>query len=440
MSVTLPRSRVTVASTSGVAAGDWGFAHNSATTPWTLFGKVFTVVQVLSSTVVRVRKRYTFDTSATPFTTGAMAKQIQFYRAATTPIAFVNDEAAAANTLTLDTAAGVVANDLFEYVQEGSGAMLTGLPSTMVATYGVARKDKDFQTARCLPNLAQQVNPAFSSWPGAGAPDRWTGTCNKITTNLPGPGTLYAAQLLGSSLYSLTSAPIWARPTSGDSKISVRVRLRTGVGSFWDGSLASHRTEILVLVAGSTNILGQATIIGPGYPSPPPNYIQVAPDTIVDVDVLAVDLLHTPGAGAKYAPWDGIQVKISAINGGGNIVVGGIFVTQDSTLPTDGWMSEFGNQDLFGLGQTALDALDAPETAHDIDTLDLQRALGAAYSADEIVEGRTVRVEVEGLGLFVEDRLAAVTYRGTEDGTVQVQVATRTRQFADVLANYLTNT
>ncbi len=429
---------LTVATTSGVLVGDWGFLHNNVAEPWGLFGKVFDVVQIISATVVRVRTRYTFD-APFPFGTGATVKQARFYRAAASYVGYVNAESASGNTITLDTPVGWAANDLVEYRIDNSGAMLTGLPSPTASTYGIARKDKDIPTARCVPNLAQLVNPAFSQWAGA-LPTYWTGSCNQVTTNLPGPGTVNAAELRGSSLHSLTSGVFWARPTSGDSKVSVRVRLRTGVGAFWDGSLASHTTVIDVLVAGTTTVLGSTTIIGPGYPSPPSHYLEVAPDTVVDVDVLAVDLLHTPGAGVPYAPVDGIQVRIRTINGGGNIVVGGILVTQDSTLPSDGWMSELGNQDLFGLGQLALDALDEPETTNDIDAFDLQRALGAVYSAEEMVEGRTVIVESEALGIAMEDRIDAVTYRGAEDGATQVQVATRTRQFADVLANYLTNT
>lgn len=430
---------VTVASTAGVVAGDWGFAHDNASQPWTLFGKVFTVVQVVSGTVLRVRKRYTFDTTAVPFSAGSMSKQLRLYTAQAT-VAYVNGESATANTLTLDDASAFAAGHLVEYTVDNSGAVLTGLPSPAVGTYGIARKDKDFPTARCVPNLALQANPVFNLFSGTTVPDGWTGTCTKVTSNLPGPGTVHAAQLAGSSLHTITSPVIYARPTDGDSKVSVRVRLRTGSGSFWDSSLASHRTVIEVLVAGTTTVLGSTTIIGPGYPSPPAGYTEVAPNTVVDVDVLAVDLLHTPGAAAKYAPVDGVQVRISTIFGGGTIVVGGIFVSQDSALPADGYITETGTIDLYGLGQLALDARDEPEMTNSLDTVDLQRALGAAYGADEIIEGRTVRVEVEALSLALEDRIAAATYRGAEDGSVQVQVSTRTRQFADVLANYLTRT
>ena len=431
---------VTVASTAGVVAGDWGFAHNNVATPWTLFGKVFQVVQVISGTVVRVRKRYSFDTTATPFSVGAMAKQVRFYRAVGT-VYYVNDEVAAANTITLDTAAGVVANDLLEYQIDSAAELLTGVPSPQVATYGIVRKEKPFATARCLPNLLQN-NPAFSSWAGAN-PDNWTflgaGSATKITTNLPGPGLVNAAKLLGSSGQTLTSPTFWARPTSGNSKLSVRVRLRTDSGIFWDGASASHITTISVLVPGGATLYSQV-YVPPNYPSKPANYIELQPDTTYNLDCLAIDLLHTPGAGAKYAPWDGLQVRISVLNGGGNITVGGVFATLDSTMPSDAWMSEWGNVDLIGLGNAALATLDEPETTNEVDAFDLSRALGAEYSADEIVEGRTVRVEAEALNLAFEDRIAQVTYRGTEDGTVAVQVTTRTRQFADVLANYLVNT
>lgn len=427
---------VTVASTAGVVAGDWGFAHNNVASPWTLFGKPFVVVQVISGTVVRVRKRYSFDTTATPFSVGAMAKQVKFYRASAA-LYYVNDESAAANTITLDTATGIASGDLLEYQIDDAGELMTGLPSPEMATYQIVRKEKLFETARCLPNLLQ-VNPSFSTWTGA-APDFWTGSAVKVTTNLPGPGLVNAAQMAGSSLHTLTSPTFWGRPSSGDSKISVRVRLRTGSGTSWDGSLASHQTTISILVPGGATLFSQV-YVPPGHPSPPVGSIELAANTTHNLDFLAIDLLHTPGAGAKYAPWDGVQVRIACLNGGGVIVVGGVFITQDSTLPSDGWMSEYGNVDLAGLGNQALAVLDTPETTNEIDAFDLLRALGDAYSVDEIVEGRTVRVEAEALGLAFEDRIAQVTYRGSEEGTVAVQVSTRTRQFADVLANYLLST
>lgn len=428
---------VTVASTAGVVAGDWGFAHTNVATPWALFGKVFSVVQVVSGTVVRVRKRYSYDTTATPFTVGAMVKQVRFYRAGSVPTYYVNDESAAANTITLDASLGFAGGELVEYQIDNVADLMTGLPSPQVETYGIVRKEKRFETARCVPNLLQ-MNPSFTGWTGA-APDLWTGSAVKVTTNLPGPGLVNAAQMAGSSLHTLTSPTFWGRPSSGDSKISVRVRLRTGSGSSWDGSLASHQTTISILVPGGATLFSQV-YVPPGHPSPPVGSIELAANTTHNLDFLAIDLLHTPGAGAKYAPWDGVQVRIACLNGGGVIVVGGVFITQDSTLPSDGWMSEYGNVDLAGLGNQALAVLDTPETTNEIDAFDLLRALGDAYSVDEIVEGRTVRVEAEALGLAFEDRIAQVTYRGSEEGTVAVQVSTRTRQFADVLANYLLST
>ena len=47
----------------------------------------------------------------------------------------------------------------------------------------------------------------------------------------------------------------------------------------------------------------------------------------------------------------------------------------------------------------ALATLDEPETTNEVDAFDLSRALGAEYSADEIVEGRTL---VDGLPEQVE--------------------------------------
>lgn len=426
---------VTVASTAGVQVGDWGFAHTNAAKPWALYQKVFTVVQVISATVVRVRKRYSYDTTAAPFSVGAMVKQVRFYRASTTYLGFVDDESAAANTITLDTAVGITAGDLLEYAVENSGATLTGLPSQEVATYGVARKDKDFASARCVPNLLALGNPVFDVWVGA-IPDRWSfsgigypvAVVQKVTTNLPGPGTVYAAELTGAYNQILTSPTFWVRPTAGNSKISVRVRLRTGSGPGWVDTYG-HSTQVSVVVPGVGGAtLGTAVILPQ----------TVAANTVVDVDLLAVDLLHTPGAGAPYAPWTGVQVKISALNDGGVVTVGGVFVTHDSTLPDDGFMSALGNQDLVGLGQLALMDLDAPAVSNDVEAFDLTRALTEGYAAEELLEGRSVIVEAEALGLAFEERLAAVTFRGAEDGTTQVQVATRTTLFADVLANYLT--
>lgn len=437
---------VTVASTSGVQVGDWGFAHNNAAPPWTLFGKVFRVVQVVSATVLRVRVRYTFDTG-TPFGAGAMVKQLSIYRVATAFLAFVNDESAAANTITLDTATGLAANDLVEYALENSGATLTGLPSPLISQYGVARKHQAFATARGLPNLAMQANPVFDAYTTAPGqpPDGYTalgpGAFTKITTNLPGPGLFHAVQFGGTAATSLISPAIHVRPTEGHSKVSVRVRLRTLSGGLWDGPSAMEIRVSLRATSGAT--LGSVTIVPPNYGGATVGATVVQPNTVVDVDLLAVDVLHTPGPSAKYAPWDGVQVLVTSQPGsasGPTFVVGGLFVTQDSTLPPSPWMGRYGNQDLVGLGQLALLDLERPETTNTFDAFDLQRALGEIYGAEELVEGRIVIVEAEALGLAFEDRIEAVTYRGRPDGEAEVRVATRTTRFADVLANYLTAT
>lgn len=439
---------VTVATTSGVQVGDWGFAHNNAGTPWGLFGKVCTVVQIVSATVLRVRVRYTFDTGV-PFSAGAMVKSFSVYRVVSGFRAYVNDESAAANTITLDTATGLAANDLLEYTLDNSGAALTGIPSPLVGTYGIARKSKDFPTARCAPNLAQAANPVFDVYLTAAGqpPDLWTGTGDgvftKLTTNLPGPGTNFAVQLAPiSTTKSLISSPIYVRPTAGDSVISVRARVRTLGAFYWDGAASMEISLAVRATNGAT--LATMSIVPPNYSGPRVGATEVATDTVVDLDLLAVDLLHTPGAGQPYAPWVGVQVVVSSVRVGGPTGVarfdcGGIYVTQDATLPPSPYMGRFGHTDLFGLGQLALQTLDDPETANEIDAFDLQRALGEAYGSEELVEGRTVRVEAEALGLDFEDRIDAVTYRGQPDDGTEVRVATRTTRFADVLANYLTS-
>lgn len=428
---------VTVASTVGVQAGDWGFAHSNAAQPWGLLGKYFTVTQVLSATVVRVRTRYTFD-AGVPFTTGMTLPRVRFYRVDAAFLAFVNGESAAANTVALDAATGIMAGDLVEFAQENAGTALVALPSPAQATYGAVVKDREISAARCVPNLLMYGNPVFDDWTGS-MPTGWSYASfsnplnfpPKVTTNLPGPGAVNAMQLRGEWNQVVTSPVCWARPTAGNSKACVRVRVRTGVGADWTNS-SGHKTTVSLL-AGSL-VLGAVVIGPPGTTSG----TAVNENTIVDMDVLAVDLLHTPGAGNNYAPWNGVKVQIKSENAGGVVTVGGVMVVQDQSLPEDGFMSDYGNQDLFGLGQLALAEIDTPAETNDVEAFDLARALTEGYAAEELVEGRRVRVEAEALGLAFEDRIASVTYRGAEDGTTQVEVATRKTRFSDVLANYLT--
>lgn len=430
---------VTVASTAGIQAGDWGFLHASATSPWALYGRVFVVVQVVSGTVVRVRKRYTFDPATAPFAAMIATRQARFYHVDPSSRVFVDGENAAANTITLDTAWALASGDLIEYVMENSGAMLQGLPSPERATYGVVRKSKEFASARCVPNLLAMGNPVFDAWGGV-MPAGWTYSSSsnpanyptQVTTDLPGPGTLNAIQLTGAMNQAITSPVCWARPTAGNAKVCVRVRLRTGSGADWD-NVSSHRTTVS-LFAGS--LLLASAIIGP--PGTTAGGAAVEANTVVDVDLVAVDLLHTPGAGSSYAPWNGVKVRIEANNAGGVVTIGGVMVIQDSSLPDDGFMSGLGNQDLFGLGQRALAALDTPAEVNDTDAVDLARALVEGYAAEDLVVGRRVRVEAASLGLAFEDRLAAVTYRGAEDVTTRVELSTHKTLFSDVLANYLT--
>jgi len=431
---------VTCASTAGVQVGDWGFLHSSVGTPWTLVGKVCTVMQVVSGTVVRVVSRYSFD-AALPFSVGAAARQAKFYRArALSP--YVQTETAATNQITVTSAGGLAVNDLIEYHQDNSGATVSALHSPTSAPiasggYGAVERSAAFPYARSVVNLLSAGNPWFDQWAvPASPPDQWTkvsgSTITRIASGLPGPGTIYAAELRS---IAIRSPVVYLRPTAGDSQVSVRVRFRTGSAGNWDG--ANFDTFIVSIRAGTTGAtIALAIYCPPGYPSKPPGYIEVAPLTTVDADLLAVDLLHTPGAGFQYAPWHGITVTLESTGTMSTaiVTVGGVLLVQDSTLPVAGTHVQYSDQSLFGLGQVRHATIDAPETAYDADAVDLGRLLSSTFAAEELVKGRAVRVESDTLGVAFDGRIVALEFTGGAEGETRVSVDTGLRDISDVLA------
>lgn len=440
---------ITVASTTGVLVGHWGFLHNNVGTPWTLYGRPFTVVQLISSTVVRVRMRYPYETGR-PLTAGATAKQAQFYQDRGN-VSYVDNENAATNAITLFHASGtVVQNDLLEYHVDG-GALVGSIPAPSSAPigaggFGVIAKGAPFSDQRCLRNLLHAGNPWFDDWAGGAgsAPDLWSvehpfggvGTPTKVTATLPGPGTVHAVGLVGATLASVASPAFWARPSAGDSKISLRVRLRTGSGAGWASSTGA-RVIIDVLPAGGTTVLGTASVCAADFPSPPAAYQVVDPDTVVDVDLVATDVLHTAAVGAAWAPWQGLKVRISAFGTGSDCTIGGVFVVQDETLPASPEMLETSDHALFGLAQLRLDTIDQPTETIDADAIDLSRLLVEQFGAAALVKGRRVQLEYEPLGLVIEDRIAALDFRAAISGEARVTVQTRTRDLAEILADQL---
>ncbi len=441
---------LTLASTAGLILGTgmWGFLHTSASTPWGLYGRPFTIVQIISSTVVRVRMRYPFE-AGRPLTVAAGTRQARFYQPRLDPV-HVNVESAATNQLTLENAANYSNGDLIEYHLD-SGALVGGLPapsSMPIAAggYGVVSKTAEFSGQRCLRNLLWAGNPWFDDWAGGAgsAPDGWTvehpfggtGVPTKVTSSLPGPGTVNAVGLTGATLGSVASPVFYARPTAGDSQISFRVRLRTGTGAGWTSS-GTARVYIDLLPNGSTTIIGQAVIAAPNYPSPPANYQLVDADTVVDVDLLATDILHTPGVGAKWAPWDGIKIRITAFGTGSDCTIGGVFVIQDSLLPPSPDMVKTTDHALVGLSQLRLDALDQPIETIDADAVDLSRLLVEQFGTASLVKGRPIEIVYEPLGLVISNRIAALEFRAAVGGETRVSVQTRTRDLADILADQL---
>lgn len=427
---------LTIPVTAAPLVGDWGFLHDNAGTPWTLFGKVFDVIAVPSTTSIRVRIRYTYD-SGKPFTAGAVAKQLKLYRARTNR-PHVDDEVAATNQLTVTSATGIASQDLVEYTLDNSGALLTGIPapSSAPSLDGVVRKTKDFADHRCILNLFgdSNLNPHFDLW-GFGVPFGWTGSSiTQLTTNLPGPGLVNAVRITNGSL---RSPIVYVRPTAGDSKVSVRVRVRTPSAANWNGANQDQAT-LNVLVGGSSTSLGLVNIHSPGHPSPSPGSAEIKPSTVLEWDFPAVDLLHTPGPGVAYAPWSGIQVNVSCTGTvAAQLDIGGVFAIQDSTLPEAGYMPKDGEQFVWGLAGQELAAIASPERAVSVDAIDLGALLVTEYPAAELVPGRRVQVVSEALGVAIDERIAQCRFRARPRGSVTVDVRTRERRLVDVLARQL---
>lgn len=441
---------ITLASTAGIVVGDWGFLHNNVGVPWTLFGQVFTVVQLISGTVVRVRARYTWF-AGLPLTAGATAKQARFYFERSASRTFAIDEVAATNQVTVSDPTAIANQDLVEYYLENSGARLTGIPAPSLLTDGVVRKEQTFDGVRCVRNLLGGQaglgivgNPHFNDWPvGPTAPTGWTRTAlvvNKVTTNLPGPGTIHAVQLVANG--AIRSAPVFVRPTAGDSKVSVRVQVRVGSAfGNWDGTQFDQFT-VSVFAAGGSVALGSLTLVPDNTAAPPAGAQVVKANTIVTADLLAVDVLHTPGVGQPYAPVVGLEVQLSVSGSGGtcNATVGGVLLVEDSLLPETSYLPANGDQSLWGVGSIVLGDIHEGTRNVRADMVDLGRLLAEQYPAHAIEQDTLVRLLNEELGLSVERRIAVVRRRANPAGAVTVDVETQQRRFTDLLTQLWTRT
>ena len=431
---------LTLASTAGLAVGDWGFLHNNVAVPWGLFGAVVTIVQLVSAFVVRVRVRYTWATGL-PFTPGVVAKQARFYRVRAGLRTFCIDEVAAANTITVTNPATIASQDLVEYFLENSGARLTGIPAPSLLDVGVVRKERTFDASRCCRNLLATINglkqigntlldgnPHFDDWPvGQPAPTGWviaSGSATRTTANLPGPGLVHAVGLNG----TIRSPVMFARPTAADSAVSVRVQLRTPIAASWSGP-AGHQFIVFLASPAGSQFTAFAYLVPEDTPAPPANAKKAAPDTVVTFDVLALDLFHAASPPFGYAPVDGFRVVCS-----GFVTLGGVFVTEDSTLPESTYLPNRGDQSLFGAGNIGLDDVDLALRNVRADAIDLGRLAAAQYPSHELGVDRLLRHSDEELGLAVERRIALLRRRATPAGTVTVDVETQQRRFTDLLA------
>lgn len=418
---------LTVASTTGYQAGDWGYFLNGTAFAY----QAFTVDSIVSSTKFVISMRHQIPTAwsipATP------TVPFYLYREDTSRDYYVTQNTAYNNlgtdpqqTVWVDDATGLAAGDRIEFFVEIGGTPVETLPAPaawVAYRAGVAKKERtpvfsklgtagsDGGEQNLLPTVADPWCDTAAVWVGP------PGTENNSTAGGT-HGTL--------SLISATKIDTGYTSTTFDTKYKRRARIVAPVGRgpsserllfvayvkpTWDG-VTSPATLSLVLYDGANPAVSLASFaftIGSTLVNAAWNML------IVAFDPASSTLL-------KAAPCNGVALGFlgSGVSSW-RLDACGLFYSEEGEALTQTLIPKHGNQRLWARGGAWLDLYDVPPATYDISVVDLYRAF---RQGDKLALGGSLITRLQSLGVDTTLRVVAVEAGGDNPAQGRVTLET----------------
>lgn len=381
-------ARYTVASTTGMLAGDWGFLTSAGAEPWGVVN-IFQITAIVSGTQFDARfKHSTKNDGVTPPDTAPLTN-CRVYRPRAGVAPYVTDEVASTNVVTVDSAAGISVNDVLEYFCENLGDLPYSIPAgSSLATYKPVEKAYARDDLRGEANLALNHNPRFDVWTGASnvPPDGYIGTgIGKETLAPIGPGVINNVNIANGFLTNARPFP-WI-PSAADRTATARVWFKTPSAATWTGSLP--RVEVSISTAAGSPYAKLVIVpVGSSYSVLGEFQKSVVSDTIVEADV-TFEVVETGIAALVYL--QGFYVTVQSFNC--TVTLGGIDVYQSSTPPEEGYSVRYaeGNK-LVGEVNKKLQVVHVPTSEYVAGVHDWSRLI--AGDADlELMKGAPVMLD-----------------------------------------------
>lgn len=443
------QSRITVASTTGLAVGDLVvFTGTDNSSPYTPTAPAWLeITNVQSGTQFDVRYWYkalgASDLTLSWANTYGATQYLWVYRARSNVAGYVNDCVAGTNVVTVTAPANIANNDLLVFFRMDGGTRLTTLPSPHVLEYGEAERPYTRDDLRGEFELLNGYNPQVETWTTTpGAPDQWTSLGGTITrsTTLIGPGAVYS---ISGSNCALRTSPVRGSFSAGDSLVCVRGRLKVPGGASWvSGISANCRVGIFVRTT-----TGQVEVVsynlkpsGDAAAAAPSATEYVAPDTTTEVS-LVLDLLSLATINISYAVRFGLGAVVGLSTGGSVALCGGVTLQQSTAAAEAGFYckTQRGNT-LWHEGQVKLALVDEPLRTYEFGLHDFSRLQAGTYADEALDIG--VPVLAESARIFgtapPTKRVVRIRYHHTHPALTTVEVEGLPEHLTPLLAR-LTN-
>lgn len=289
-------TRITHNAAAGIAVGQWGFLSSASAEPWGA-APIFTILTIVDSTHIDVAYKHLGYTGAPYTAIGSYNKARLYTIQAIAPR--VTDEVASTDVVTVDSATGIVANDVIEFYRLPAADLPAVIPAgSSIAQYGIVDKEVPIAEGRGEHNLLYLLNPWFDQWAST-LPDGYTGSgITKSTTQLIGPATIHNALMVVGG--SLTTPEFRILPSGGTLYLHVRYWFKTPIAAVWTGNGEYISCTVLAGGGSSTAFANRAFYPPDATTDPSPGSSeQVEADTLVTV-TLTVQITHLSAGHPLY--------------------------------------------------------------------------------------------------------------------------------------------